>query len=107
VFQFQLTTCQIKKEIFLKQLIQKDCALLRTVNDEELGYMKNSLKTDEQRASFLQQGISQMTLRNIVDPRKMLTITMAGAYPNGTTKPIVNDLQKRTKNDILFGYPRK
>lgn len=31
---------------------------------------------------------------------------MPGAYPNGTTKPIINPLQARTKTDKLFGYPR-
>lgn len=62
----------------------------------QLGYLKDSARTMEAQGLFLQRGVKLND-----------SVTIPPAYPNYGFIQLGNELEKRTRNASIFGYPKK
>jgi RHS repeat-associated protein len=105
----------IQNEVEAKTFVSDNLHINRTYTENQsgsnfqvptqLGYMKYDLSTNAQRATFLQQGASGLSVAGDLNRRG--TINIPGAYPNLNNLPIMNTLTQRTKTNQIFGYPRR
>jgi RHS repeat-associated protein len=67
-----------------------------------LYYLTKTAGDDLGKANYLIKGAQFKVLD---DKQQQQTVTQPGAYPYMRYQPVLNTLDKRTKNDKVFGYP--